>query len=49
MEKLAANAPIHTDRPGHIVNIATNAFTQVRDLVNERDLGGQKGVRRIFG
>ena len=48
MKELRANAAIQTNAAGDRVDISANFLTQVRDLVDERDLGSQEGVGRVL-
>src|SRR5690349_5082760 len=48
MEKFAADAFIHADRACHVVYVATDLVTEIRDLVDERNLRREKRIRSIL-
>jgi hypothetical protein len=48
MEKLAADAAVEPDAAGDVLDIAAQRLAQIGDLVDEGDLGGEKGVGRVF-
>src|ERR1051326_545949 len=48
MKKLRSDSPIHSNGPGHFMHIAPDLLTKIGNLVNERNLGGQKSVGGIF-
>ena len=48
MEKLAADAIVEADAARHVLHIGAGAFAQISNFVDEGDLRGEKGVRRIF-
>src|ERR1700730_10194130 len=48
MEKLAADAAVEPDAAGDVLDIAAQGLAQIGDLVDEGDLGGEKGVGRVF-
>ena len=48
MQELASDPPIHSNRPRYLVHVAANFFTEISDLIDERYLGGQEGIRRIL-
>ncbi len=48
MQELAADAVVEADTARHFLDIGTDALAQVRDLVDEGDLGGEERVRRIL-
>ena len=48
MQKLAADAAVEADALGHVLDIGADPLAQIGDLVDERDLGREKGVGRVF-
>ena len=48
MEKLSSDPSIQTHGPGHMMNIGAHPLAEIRYLVDEGHLGGQKGVRCIL-
>jgi hypothetical protein len=48
MQKLAADAAVEADPAGDILDIGADPFAQIGDLVDEGDLGREKGIRRVF-
>src|SRR5262249_48503828 len=48
MQKLAADATVEPDAAGDVLDIAAHPFAQIGDLVDKGDLGGEKGVGRVF-
>ena len=43
------DAAVKPDPAPHFGNISPDFFTQIGDLIDERDAGGEKRVRRILG
>ena len=48
MQKFLADAPIEPNALGNVMHICAHFLTQIGDLVDERDLRGQKCVGRIL-
>jgi hypothetical protein len=49
VKKLRTNAVIQPDSAGHFfLHVGTNLLGKVGNLVYERDLGREKGIRRIL-
>ena len=48
MQELVADPPVQPHALGHVLDIGADPFAQGRDFVDEGDLGGQKGVGRVF-
>ena len=48
MQELAADAAVQADAARHILHIAADLLAQARHLVDEGDLGGEKGIGGIF-
>src|SRR3546814_12777346 len=49
MQELAADAPVEADAAGDVVHVGADLLTEVGDLVDEVDRGGQEGVAGILG
>src|ERR1051325_10864686 len=49
MEKLTPDSLVHADCARDIVYVATNLLAQVRDFVNEGNLGRQESICRVLG
>jgi len=48
MKKLAADAAVEPDAAGDVLDVGANPFAQIGDLVDKGDLGGEKGICRVF-
>ena len=48
MKKLWANTVIQTDASRNVIHVGANFLGEIRDLINESDLGGQERVSRVF-
>ncbi len=48
MQEFLADTSIQTDPLGDLLDIGTNGFTQISNLVDEGDLHGQECVRGVF-
>ena len=48
MQELAADAVVEADAARDLLDIGADALAQVRDLVDEGDLGREEGVAGIF-
>ncbi len=48
MQKLAADAAVETDPLSDVLDVGADRLAQIGDLVDEGDLGGEKGVGRVF-
>ena len=48
MKELSADPTVKAHRPGHIMNVSPHFFTEIRNLIDEGDLGRQKGIRGIL-
>ena len=49
MQELLANAPVEPHAACDVLHVGTKLVAQVRDLVDECDLGREKGVGRVLG
>src|SRR5205085_3543051 len=48
VQEVAADAVVHAHRARHVVNVAADTVAEVRDLVDEGNLGREEGVRRVL-
>src|SRR5262249_23767529 len=48
MQKFGANPIVEPDAARNLLDIGANLLAQISNLVDEGDLGGKKGVGRIF-
>src|SRR5205085_3357219 len=48
VEEFRTDAVVETDPPGDVLDVRADRFAEVRNLVDEGDLGREEGVRRIF-
>ena len=48
MQEFAADAAVEADAAGHVLHIGADLLAQIGDLVDEGDLGREKGVGRVF-
>jgi hypothetical protein len=48
VQKLAADAAVEPNAAGHVLDVGAHPFAQIGDLVDKGDLGGEKGVGRVF-
>src|SRR5688500_3283028 len=48
MEKLAADAVVHSHAPGNVVNVAPDRVAEISDFVDEGYLGGEKRVGGVL-
>jgi hypothetical protein len=48
MQELAADAAVEPDAAGDVLNIGAHRLAQIGDLVDEGDLGREKGVGGVF-
>ena len=48
MQKLAADAAVEADAAGHVLDVGADRLAQIGDLVDEGDLGREKGVGGVF-
>src|SRR2546421_9160129 len=48
MEELAPDTIVHADGAGYVVHVRADAVTQIGDLVDERNLRGEKSVGGVF-
>jgi hypothetical protein len=48
-DPLRADAPVQTDPPGDRLDVGTDLLAEVRDLVDEGNLGGEEGVAGVLG
>src|SRR5262245_25589891 len=49
MEKLTTNPLVHADTTRDVVDITTNPLAEICNLVDKRNLGGEKCIGGIFG
>ena len=49
MQEFRADAIVEADAAGDLLHIGADLLAEIGDLVDEGDLGREKGVRRIFG
>ena len=49
MEEFRADAIVEPDAARDLLHVGADAFAQIRDLVDEGDLGGEERVRGVFG
>src|SRR5438067_13071158 len=49
MKKLATDTPVHPHRARHIMHVAADPVAEIGDLVDERNLGGEKSVGSVLG
>src|SRR6266496_4783258 len=48
MQKFAADAVVEPDAARDFLHVGADLFGEIRDLVDEGDLGGEKGIRRVL-
>ena len=48
MKKLATDTPVHPHRARHIMHVAADPVAEIGDLVDERNLGGEKSVGSVL-
>ena len=48
MQELRADAVVEADAAGHVLHVGAHLLAQIRDLVDEGDLGGEEGVGGVF-
>ena len=48
MQEFVADAPVQPDAARHILHVTAQFLAQIGHLVDEGDLGGKKGVGRVF-
>ena len=48
MQELAADAAVEADAAGDVLDIGADRLAQIGDLVDEGDLGREKGVGGVF-
>jgi len=48
IEKLRSNAVVESDAARNFLHVSADFFRQIRDLVDEGDLGGEKCIRRVL-
>ena len=48
MQEFAADAAVEADAAGDVLDIGADRLAQIGDLVDEGDLGREKGVGRVF-
>ena len=48
MQEFRADAIVETDAARDLLHIGADFFGKIGDLVDEGDLGGEKGVGRVF-
>ena len=48
MQELRADAVVEPDAARDILHVGADLFAQIRDLVDEGDLGGEKRIGRVF-
>ncbi|CAO4144681.1 hypothetical protein LPLAFNJD_LOCUS1752 [Methylorubrum aminovorans] len=49
MQELRADAVVETDAAGDLLHVGTDLLAEIRDLVDEGDLGGEEGVGGVLG
>ncbi len=49
MEELGADAIVEPDAPGDVLHVRPHMLAEIRDLVDERDLGRQERIGRVLG
>jgi hypothetical protein len=48
MQELVADALVHADPLGHLLDVGAELFAEVGDLVDEGDLHGEEGVGGVL-
>ena len=48
MQKFRADAIVESDAARDVLHVGANFLGQVGNLIDEGDLGGEEGVRRVF-
>ena len=49
MQELVADATVRTDRRRHFLHVGADRLAEIGYLVDEADLHGEEGVRRVLG
>lgn len=48
VQKLCSDPVVEPHAAGHVLNIGAQLLGQIGDLIDERDLGGEEGIRCVF-
>jgi hypothetical protein len=48
MQEFRADTVVQADAARHFLHVGADLFGEIRDLVDEGDLGGEEGVGRVF-